>query len=305
MADHDARGQKPQATKARYRDLIAGCSLPRHEIWALLEYASGRPRELVLAHDDDVPEVGAAALFSRLAAQRLSGMPLAYLTGEREFYGRRFWVSPHTLIPRSETELLIETTLACLAGPGFPRSKEPDTLRILDLGTGSGCIAVTLALELEQAVVHAVDVSAGALQMAAHNAAWLGAGARVHLHSGDWWQALGTSDLRFHAIVSNPPYVATGDPHLERGDLRFEPMLALSGAQKGDDVMAGGLAHILHIIGEAPKWLAPSGVLVIEHGYDQQTSVIRACERAGLRDVEGLRDLSGTPRLVLGRRSAE
>ena len=309
----------------RYRDLIDACRLPRHEMWALLEGASGWRRERILTHDETRVDAGAAALFLRWSAQRRAGMPLSYLTGEREFYGRRFWVNRHTLIPRSETELLIDTLRSRLPVESLHKAAESQGWQLCDMGTGSGCIAVTLALEFPNAQVHAVDRSEEALQMAAHNAAWLGVGARVHLHTGDWWQALPDGAPRFHAIASNPPYVAAGDPHLERGDLRHEPMLALSGAPRrtaskadatriashpaGIESMSGkdpaGLAHIFHIVAQAPGWLLPGGLLAIEHGFDQQAQVMAAFERSGLTGVEGVRDLAGQPRVVLGWRSAE
>jgi release factor glutamine methyltransferase len=294
-------------------------------MWALLERASGWRRERILTHDDALVDTGAAALFLRWSVQRHEGMPLSYLTGDREFYGRQFWVNRHTLIPRSETELLIDILRSRLpAGPPH-HAADNRGWQLCDMGTGSGCIAVTLALEFPNAQVHAVDRSEGALQMAAHNAAWLGVSARVHLHRGDWWRALPDTTPRFHAIASNPPYVAAGDPHLERGDLRYEPMLALSGEVHRAAVHAGtgdtachsataesaypadscGLAHILRIVAQAPEWLLPGGLLAIEHGFDQQAQVMAAFERSGLTGVEGVRDLAGQPRVVLGWRSAE
>ncbi len=324
MSERIAQDQTPDGT-LRYRDLIETCGLPRHEMWALLECASGWRRERILTHDHSLVEAGAAALFLRWSAQRNEGMPLSYLTGEREFYGRHFWVNRQTLIPRSETELLIDTLRARLPAGPLHGAAQQQELQLCDLGTGSGCIAVTLALEFRNAQIHAVDRSEGALEVAAHNAAWLGVNDRVHLYSGDWWQAFSNRTLRFHAIVSNPPYVAAGDPHLQRGDLRHEPMLALSGEPRRAAASADttetpthdrgtasisaedttGLAHILCIVRQARDWLVPGGLLAIEHGYDQQAEVMAAFERSGLTRVEGLRDLAGQPRVVLGWRSAE
>ena len=237
----------------------------------------------------------AAALFARMVEQRRQGWPVAYLTGSREFFGRAFWVNPSTLIPRIETELLVDTTLSfirTLSGP----------LRICDLGTGSGCIGISLALERPEVQVTVTDQSDQALQTARNNAAWLRATPRMSFLRGSWWDAFGGLPAqRFHAIVSNPPYVQANDPHLSQGDLRFEPLSALAGLTEGQD----GLTDIRTILARIHDFLEPNGLCLIEHGADQQAAVIGCFEAAGLARITGLVDQAGQARAVLGYRSAE
>lgn len=235
------------------------------------------------AHRDDALDAAAAVRLAALAARRAHGEPIAYLIGIREFYGRDFAVTPAVLIPRPETELLVDLGKAAVAALAAPR--------ILDLGTGSGCVAVTLALELPQAEVWAADLSADALTVARDNAARLSA--RVQFVQSDWFAALG--DARFDLIVANPPYIAAGDPHLEQGDLRFEPPLALACG-------ADGLAALRHIVASAPQHLIPSGRLYFEHGYDQAAAVAALLQAAGYAQIEQQRDLAGIVRVSGGRR---
>jgi len=277
-----------------FRELMTATSLPKHELWPLLEAASGRRREFILAHDTDMVDVGTQALFLRWAKERQAGIPLAYLVGNREFYGRNFWVNAHTLIPRAETELLIDTARQVLDGSG---GSDGSGLRLCDLGTGSGCIAVTLALEFPQAAVWASDLSEAALQVARNNSAWLGAAARTHFSQGAWWQAFTNAPQTFHGIVSNPPYIAPGDPHLRQGDLRYEPDSALVGQGQG-------LGDIYTIVAGAIDRLEPNGFLLIEHGFDQQSDVVVIFQQAGLVRVQGLIDLANNPRAVLGFRAS-
>ena len=194
------------------------------------------------------------AAFQSLLSQRLEGVPIAYLVGSREFYGRPFLVSNDVLIPRPDTELLVELALAHL-----PTDQAVD---VLDLGTGSGCIAITLALERPLARVTAVDQSTAALAIAQHNADQLHAS--VEFLPSDWFAAL--TGRRFDLIVSNPPYIAAADPHLARGDVRFEPLSALASGQDGLD----DLRHLIHA---ASTHLKPGGTLLLEHGYDQAEAV--------------------------------
>lgn len=275
-----------------FRELMTATSLPKHELWPLLEAASGRRREYILAHDNDMVDVGTQALFLRWTKERQAGSPIAYLMGSREFYGRNFWVNAHTLIPRSETELLIDTARELLG------KSDGSGLRLCDLGTGSGCIAVTLALEFPQASIWASDVSGGALQVARNNAAWLGAAARTHFAKGAWWQAFTNAPQTFHGVVSNPPYIAPGDPHLGQGDLRYEPGSALVGQGQG-------LGDIRAIVAGAIDRLEPNGFLLIEHGFDQQSEVMAIFQQAGLVRVRGLIDLANNPRAVLGFRASK
>lgn len=238
----------------------------------------------LIAHDTDALSAGQAAAFGALLARRLAGEPVAYLTGRREFFGRPFQVTPDVLIPRPETELLVELTLARLA-PDQPA-------RILDLGTGSGCIAITLALERPRARVTAVDRSAAALAIARRNAASLDA--NVEFLTSDWFEAL--DNRRFDCIVSNPPYIAAGDPHLARGDVRFEPASALAA---GPD----GLDDLRRLIDVARAHLAPGGVLLLEHGYDQAATVCAMLAAHGYARPRSWPDLAGIPRVSGGEMS--
>ncbi len=266
---------------------------PRHEHLALLAAATGRPKEFWIAHPDTPIKPAEAALLNRWVQARSTGVPLAYLLGCREFYGRRFWVNPETLIPRADTELLIDTAKTLL---GQLALKAP--ARLADLGTGSGCIAATLALEIPGCEVTATDVSPEALRCARNNAAWLGVSNRVCFLQGAWWDAFGASKPKFHAIVSNPPYIAANDAHLSEGDLRFEPACALT--PLAGQAPSAGLEAIEEIVRKAQQYLAPGGFLLIEHGFDQQPAVLALFQAAGLSEVQGLRDLAGNPRAVLG-----
>ena len=280
-----------------YQALLLACLLPRHEAWPLLEAASGRSREFMIAHGQEPADSAACALFERMTTMRQQGMPIAYLTGWREFYGRPFWVNRHTLIPRIDTELLIDTVLSTVGQKDGP-------IRLCDLGTGSGCIAITLALELKQAQITATDASAKALEMARNNAAWLGVGPRIAMRCGRWFDALAGFEQRFHGLISNPPYVAASDPHLQAGDLRFEPRQALTPMRAVDEIGLPdpGLSDIADIAQGAPQWLEPGGFLLVEHGSEQQDAVIRLLAEAGFGAVRGLSDQAGLPRAVIGFR---
>jgi release factor glutamine methyltransferase len=217
--------------------------------------------------------------YGSLVTRRAAGEPIAYLVGSREFFGREFRVTPAVLIPRPETELLVEIALAKVSRDG--------TARVLDLGAGSGCVAITLALELKSAVT-GIDVSADALVVAGENAARLGA--QVTFIESDWFAAV---EGEFDLIVGNPPYVAEGDSHLGEGDLRFEPMTALACG-------ADGLSAIRRILADAPRHLAPSGWLFLEHGYDQAEAMRMLFTEAGFADIEQHRDLAGIMRVSGG-----
>lgn len=271
------------------------CDLPAHERWPLFEAATGLRREQAIAFPERAVSPQAAALFLRMIEQRRQGVPVAYLTGFREFFGHTFWVNPATLIPRIETELLVETVIR------HARSF-PTPFQICDLGTGSGCIGISLALALPDAQVTVTDQSPQALVTARNNAAWLGAKARMRFLPGSWWDAVeGQLPNRFHAVVSNPPYVRPHDPHLSQGDLRFEPMSALAGLSEDQD----GLADIREILDRILDHLEPNGLCLIEHGADQQEAVLDCFAASGLVRITGLRDQAGQPRAVLGYRSAE
>ena len=238
----------------------------------------------LIAHDTDPLSDTHVAAFESLLAQRLKGMPIAYLVGAREFYGRPFQVSPDVLIPRPDTELLVERALACIP---------PDqAMAVLDLGTGSGCIAITLALERPLARVTAVDRSLAALAIAQRNANLLNV--RVEFSTSDWFAAL--AGRRFDLIVSNPPYIAAADPHLARGDVRLEPLSALAAGQDGLD-------DLRRLIGAARDHLRPGGVLLLEHGYDQSDAVQALLRESGIRHPQSWADLSGILRVSGGELS--
>lgn len=222
-----------------------------------------------------------AARLSDLIERRLRGEPVAYIIGQREFYGLAFEVSDAVLIPRPETELLVELALERLPPRG----------RVLDMGTGSGAIAVALAHSRPDAAVSALDVSPAALAVAQRNAAANQAPVRF-LHSS-WYAALDGGE-RFELIVSNPPYIASGDRHLSEGDLRFEPVGALTDH-------ADGLSALRTIIAGAPRHLLGQGWLLMEHGYDQAAAVRGLLAAAGYLEVQSWQDLAGIERVSGGR----
>lgn len=259
--------------------------VPATEARLLLRHVTGATATELAAHPEREMAPRQVPLFMSLLSRRAAGEPIAYLIGVREFYGRDYSVTPDVLIPRPETELLVDIAREKLGAGG--------TARILDLGTGSGCLAVTLALELPQARVMAVDVSPAALEVARGNAARLGA--QVAFIESDWFAALPA--LNFDLIVANPPYVAAGDPHLNEGDLRFEPVGALTDhADEGD-----GLAAIRRIVTAAPQWLATRGWLFFEHGYDQAAIARQLLDATGFSEIEQYCDLAGIVRASGGR----
>lgn len=264
-------------------DLLAEARgpLPAAEARQLMCHVLGWSRARLGARPEQALTDEQAARFRELVDARAAGEPLAYLTGEREFYGRRFAVGPAVLIPRPETEVLVDAALELLRRVRAPR--------ILDLGTGSGVLAVTLALERPGGFVAAVDRSPAALELARRNAAALGA--EVSFLAGDWLQAIGA---RFDLIVANPPYVAAGDAHLAAGDLRREPRHALT------DGSADGLASLRTIIAQAPGRLAAGGALAVEHGYEQAAAVRDLFRTAGFGALDSMADLAGIARVAVG-----
>ena len=258
-------------------------TIPLAEARLLLRHLLGCSAAWLEAHRDDALDATLGGRFATLAARRAAGEPIAYLVGAREFYGRDFAVNPAVLIPRPETELLVDLAKTALDGLAAPR--------ILDLGTGSGCLAVTLALELPAAEVWALDVSVAALAVAGANAERLGA--RLQLRESDWFAAV--AGERFDLIVGNPPYIAVGDAHLDSGDLRFEPALALSCGLDGLDA-------IRYIVAEAQEHLRVGGRLLFEHGYDQAEAVAGLLAAADFAGIEQHRDLAGIVRVSGGRK---
>lgn len=266
------------------RSLLVKSPLPRLETQMLLQHALDVSRVWLITHDTDPLDEALLSRYESLVARRLAGEPMAYLVGYREFMSREFIVEPGVLIPRPETELLVETALAELAGRNIASP------RILDLGTGSGAIAVSLALARPDAVVVATDDSAAALDVARRNAQALGA--NLTFLQGSWFEAL-TGQAGFDLIVSNPPYIHSGDAHLNEGDLRFEPLAALSDG-------ADGLSALAHIAAGARSWLRPEGALWMEHGHDQAAAVRRLLLAAGFTRVNSHIDLAGIERISGG-----
>lgn len=244
----------------------------------LLQYATGCTHTDLLARPETPVFSPAYAQFSEWVQRRAAGEPLAYLVGEAEFRGRVFQVSPAVLIPRPETEVLID-----LAVDRLKTQKKP---RVLDLGTGSGIVAISLALACPHAQVTAVDLSSAALFIARNNAGRLGA--VVEFFEGDWYTPL--TGQRFDLIVSNPPYVAAGDPHLALNGLPFEPQMALTDG-------ADGLACIRQIVAAAPAHLQAEGALMFEHGYDQGAASRNLLLSAGFKAPFTQTDLAGTDRV--------
>jgi release factor glutamine methyltransferase len=247
----------------------------------LLQYATGCTHTDLLARPETPVIAPAYAQFAEWVERRAAGEPLAYLVGETEFRGRNFQVSPAVLIPRPETEVLIDLARDRLRGLPSPR--------LLDLGTGSGIVAISLALECPAAQIVAVDVSEAAISVARNNAGRLGA--NVDFRHSDWFASL--AGETFDLIVSNPPYVAEGDPHLALNGLPFEPRLALT-----DQVANGdGLACIRHIIAAAAAHLKPAGWLLFEHGYDQGPASRNLLTAAGFKAAFTHPDLAGIDRV--------
>ena len=253
----------------------------RLEVRVLAAFAWNVNPAWLIAHDTDRLTDAEIGAFQSLFSRRLAGEPIAYLTGTREFYGRPFQVSPDVLIPRPDTELLVELALA--------RIPLDQPMAVLDLGTGSGCIAITLALERPLARVTAVDRSAAALAIAQHNADSLNA--RVEFLTSDWFDAL--SGRRFDLIVSNPPYIAVADPHLARGDVRFEPLTALAAGQDGLD-------DLRLLTRSACGHLKPGGTILLEHGYDQAKSIQALLRQNGIPAPQSWPDLAGISRVSGG-----
>ena len=277
----------PTRLDALLRDAAAQLPMPesRYEVERLLMHVLGRDRAWLFAHATDPvpPEVQAA--FSALLQRRIAGEPVAYLTGRRNFWTLELKVTPDTLIPRPETELLVELALE--------RTPHGQAVSIADLGTGTGAIALAIASERPQASVVATDLSAAALEVAGGNAA-TNAIANVEFRQGSWFAPL--AGRRFHLIASNPPYIAEGDAHLQQGDLRFEPSAALS---SGSD----GLDAIRKIVAAAPHHLFSGGWLLLEHGWDQGEAIRALLEQAGFEDVSTAQDLELRDRVTLGRLS--
>jgi len=262
-------------------EALRRAGIDAREARLLLAAAAKLPEARIAAHPEQALEESVRARFEGWTARRRQGEPVAYLTGWREFYGVTLAVTPAVLIPRHESELLVERALAVLPPRG--------SCRVLDLGTGSGALALAIKHERPAAQVVAVEASRAALAVARDNAARLRLD--VDWRSGKWWAAV--PGERFDVIVSNPPYVAQGDPHLAQGDLRFEPRQALvSGAD--------GLDAIRLIAGGAREHLLPGGWAFLEHGFDQAEAVKACLAASGLSQLQTWCDLAQHPRVSGG-----
>ncbi|MGC7406314.1 peptide chain release factor N(5)-glutamine methyltransferase [Pandoraea pneumonica] len=275
-------------TVATVETLLREPGLPPMESRILLSHVLGWSRTQLITRDREPLAPATVAAYRELRARRVAGEPIAYLTGTREFFGLTLAVSPSVLIPRPETELLVELALARLEGCAAPR--------VLDLGTGSGAIALAIAHSRPDAQLTALDRSPQALAVATANAQSLGLASRVRFLESDWYGALAADVAPFDMIVSNPPYIVAGDEHLSQGDLRFEPADALTDH-------ADGLAALRVIVAGASSRLKPGRWLLCEHGYHQAADVRALCEAAGFLDVFSERDLAGIERTTGGRRA--
>jgi release factor glutamine methyltransferase len=273
----------PASVKALLNYATAA-GLPALEARMLLMHCTGLNRTALITQDNFVPSLAIQKLFLEFVLRRVSGEPMAYLVGEREFFGRVFTVTPAVLIPRPDTETLVEWVLDVLRDQRAPH--------VLEMGTGSGIIALSVALERPDANVLASDVSAEAIAVAERNAANLDAH-NVQFIQSDWYKKI-EHGQQFHLIASNPPYIAANDAHLQSGDLRYEPTSALTDH-------ACGLSALRAIVSGAPAHLMCGGWLLLEHGYDQSDAVCQLLESAGFTDVTSRRDLGGHTRCSGGR----
>ena len=297
------------------------------EAQLLLQHALNVNRAWLIAHDSDTLPANTLAQFEALLNRRLNGEPIAYILGYREFFGLQLKVSADTLIPRPDTETLVEAALGKIpqysskSSPSFPRKRESSLnlnlkmdsrfrgndaingesyalsqqFRVLDLGTGSGAIALAIAKHRPLAQVTALDASQTALGIAIENAQNLEI-PNVNFMLSDWFSALCQANItqKFDVIVSNPPYIEADDAHLKQGDLRFEPLSALA---SGDD----GLQDIRIIINQAPQHLNPQGWLLLEHGYNQAEQVAALLKQSGFSQISHAQDLAGINRVTQGK----
>ena len=293
----------------------------KFELLSLLQHAFKVNHAWLITHENDaldliIGQANSQAAFEALLKRRLTGEPIAYILGAREFYGLNLKVTPATLIPRPDTETLVETALAKIphndntTSPSSPRKRPSllnlnqkmdcrlrgnDELGVLDLGTGTGAIALAIAKHRPQTLVTAVDASQAALNIALENAQNL-AITNVRFLLSDWFSALSQDNnkQKFDVIVSNPPYIEASDAHLKQGDLRFEPLSALASG-------ADGLDAIRTIITQAPQHLKPHGWLLLEHGYNQAEQVAALLKQAGFSEISHCQDLAGIDRVTIGK----
>ncbi|WP_344809051.1 peptide chain release factor N(5)-glutamine methyltransferase [Allohahella marinimesophila] len=287
-----------QALKARGADADEA----RLESELLLLEMTGKSRAWLRAFDDTRLSLEVQHRFEQLLQRRLSGEPLAYILGRKDFWSLELYVTDAVLIPREDTEVLV--TQALQLGRQLEIETGQTVLDVLELGTGSGAIICALATEETLWQFTATDVSAEALAVATTNVTGHGFAGQTTLLLGSWFDALEngmaasheSAAPRFDLIISNPPYIAEGDPHLDAPALRHEPALALS---SGTD----GLDSIRHIVAAASRWLQPTGWLLLEHGYDQGPAVRKLMRQAGYENVATALDLAGQPRVTMARHS--
>ena len=269
---------------ATVAEFLHASSLPRLEARMLLQHVTGYTRAQLITHDKEPLNSNQIAQLHALYQRRLAGEPMAYVLGGREFYGRWFHTTPATLIPRPETEHLVEAALVRLPQHG----------KVWDLGTGSGAIALSIACERPDSQVLASDISAEALSVAQHNAQCLAVD-NVCFALGSWFAVdKAVTPHSFDVLVSNPPYIEANDGHLQQGDLRFEPPHALTD-------FADGLTAIRQLAAGAALFLKPCAWLMIEHGYQQGAAVRAIFAQYGWQDIATLSDLAGLDRITLGR----
>lgn len=279
------------STNFSLRALLRDSALASTDAKVLMAYILEKhyqlPRSVLLSRDE--LELNDIALedWKKLESKRLQGEPVAYLIGRRGFHNIELYVAPGVLIPRPETELLVEIGLQEIERLNTPAS-------ILDLGTGSGAIALAIASDASQAIVTATDQSTEALEIARTNAKQLKVADRVQFLQGSWYEAL-EACASFDVILSNPPYIASQDSHLNQGDLRFEPLSALTDH-------GTGLSCLESIISGAQLYLKPNGLIAVEHGFDQSEAVVSLMKLAGLRDIQTHVDLGGHYRVASGRK---
>ena len=278
------------STNTTLRSLLSGTTLPQNEAKILLAFVLEKhyqlPRSALLSRDEMELNPQALEQWRNLELKRLSGEPIAYLVGKRGFHEIELYVAPGVLIPRPETEILIEIALREIQKLNRP-------VNILDLGTGSGAIALAIAHSAPQVLVTATDQSLEALAIANINAEQLGLSNRVQFAQGSWYGAL-KEVIQFDVILSNPPYIAAGDTHLNEGDLRFEPPSALTDG-------AGGLSCLETIISQVDPYLKLGGLVAVEHGFDQSEAIVNLMKVAQLEEIQVHRDLAGHCRAVSGR----
>ncbi len=280
------------STNTSLRSLLSDSALPQNEAKILLAFVIEKhyqlPRSALLSRDEMELSLEALEQWRNLESKRLSGEPIAYLIGKRGFHDIELYVASGVLIPRPETEILVEIALREIQTLNRPAN-------ILDLGTGSGAIALAIAHSAPQTIVTATDQSLEALAIAKMNAEQLGFSDRVQFAQGSWYEALKEA-IQFDVILSNPPYIAAGDSHLSEGDLRFEPASALTDG-------AGGLFCLEAIILQVHPYLKPGGLVAVEHGFDQSDAVVNLMKAAQLQEIQVYKDLAGHCRVVSGRKS--